>query len=290
MLPSFHYYQPESLAEALNLLADLPGPKKVLAGGTDVIPALSRGELAVEHLVSLKKLDELREIRRVGANLHVGALVTFRELVSSPLVAGFCRLLGEAAAAVGGPQVRNQGTVGGNVVNASPAGDLLPPLFALGAQVKLCRRGGERVLPLAEFLLGMGKTMLMPEEILTEVIFPALPGGAASSFVKLGRRNSLAISRISMAVIIFRNRQGRIEEARLALGAVAPRPVRAERAEALLKGRCPGPALLEEAVAAIAETVAAILGRRASAPYKRVAVKGVARQALLRAVPEFGKP
>jgi len=289
VLPPFAYYQPETLAEAVNLLAELPEPKKVLAGGTDILPAMRKGELTAEHLVSLQRLTELSQIELWDGNVRIGALVTFRELATSPLIQKACNLLAEAAASVGGPQVRNQGTIGGNIVNASPAGDLLPPLFALEAQVRVCRRGGERILPLSEFLLGMGKTLILPEEILTGVIFPALPERAAGSFVKLGRRNSLAISRISMAAVITRTPDGDIEDARLVLGASAPRPVRAPAAEALLRGKYPGPALLEQVVASIAETVAAILGDRPSAPYKRVAVKGVARQALLKVVPEFGQ-
>jgi len=175
VLPPFEYYQPQTLGEALELLATLPEPKKVLAGGTDVIPALRRQELAAEHLVSLRRLTELTQIELQNGNIRVGALVTFRELAASPLINQTAKLLAEAAAAVGGPQVRNQGTIGGNIVNASPAGDLLPPLIALAARVRFCRRGGERVLPLVEFLAETGKTRLTPEEILTEIVFPALP-------------------------------------------------------------------------------------------------------------------
>ncbi|MEW5898470.1 MAG: xanthine dehydrogenase family protein subunit M, partial [Bacillota bacterium] len=134
-----------------------------------------------------------------------------------------------------------------------------------------------------------GKTLLSSEEILTGVVFPALPPEAGSSFVKLGRRNSLAISRISMAVIVTLAPDESIADARLVLGAVAPRPVRAFDAEALLRGKRPGPALLEEAVASIVETVKTVLGSRASAPYKRIAVRGVAQEALKKAVPAFAR-
>lgn len=289
MLPPFDYHQPDSLAEALALLAALPGPKKVLAGGTDLVPALRRGDLSPAHVVSLKRLDGMRETITEDGYIRIGALVTFSRLAEFPIFKGPYNLLAEAALQVGGPQVRNQGTIGGNIVNASPAGDLLPPLTALEARVRICREGGERVLPLDEFLVGLGETRIAPEEILSEVIFPVLPARAASSFVKLGRRNSLAISRISLAAIIVTCNGGEvIEEARFALGAVGPKPVRVPAAEALLRGRKPSPALLEEAVAAIAGDVAARLGSRASAPYKRVAVRGVAREALIKAEPRFG--
>lgn len=287
MLPTFNYYQPASLAEALALLRSLPEPKKILAGGTDLVPALRRGDLAPAYVVSLKNLAELRQIRQENGKIYLGALVTFSDLVSSPLFAGPHALVAQAAAQVGGPQIRNQGTVGGNVVNASPAGDLLPPLVALEAEVRLCHAGGERVLPLAGFLQGAGKTQIRPDEILVEVAFAALPATASSAFVKLGRRNSLAISRLSAAVVVVREPGGRIKEARLCLGAVAPRPIRVPQAEALLQGAYPTPALLEEVIAAVARAVAESLGSRASAPYKRVAVRGVVREALVRAAPEF---
>ncbi len=288
MLQPFNYHQPSSMEEALSLMATLPGPKKVLAGGTDLVPALRRGELSPAHVVSLKQLAEMREIKIKEGRVHIGALVTFSQLAEFRPFRGPHNLLAEAALQVGGPQIRSQGTIGGNIVNASPAGDLLPPLVALEAEVRLCRAGGERVLPLDEFLKGLGRTCIEQEEILTEAVFPVLPGQAASSFVKLGRRNSLAISRISMAAILVPGATGIIEEARLALGAVAPKPVRVPRAEALLKGRRPDPSLLEEAVTAVAETVAATLGDRPSAPYKKVAVRGVAREALIKAAPQFG--
>lgn len=287
MLPNFNYHRPTSLAEALALLRGLPGPKKILAGGTDLIPALRRGELAPAHVISLKNLSELRRLRQENGRVHLGALATFSDLASSPLCAGPHALLAQAAAQVGGPQIRNQGTLGGNIVNASPAGDLLPPLVALEAEVRLCREGGERILPLAAFLKGSGHTQILEDEILAEVIFAALPARAVSAFVKLGRRNSLAISRISLALVIVRGEEGTIEEARLALGAVAPRPIRVPAAEALLKGARPDPSLGEAVVAAVAETAAESLGSRASAPYKRVAVRGVVREALVRAIPEF---
>jgi len=287
VLPGFNYYQPRSLAEALLLLRNLPEPKKILAGGTDLVPAMRRGEVAPAHLVSLKNLVELRRMREENGKLYLGALVTFSDLAASPLLSGPHALLAQAAAQVGGPQIRNQGTVGGNVVNASPAGDLLPPLAALEAEVRLCRANGERVLTLKEFLQGEGRTQIRADEILVEVAFSALPVEARSAFVKLGRRNSLAISRLSAAVAVVREEDGRIKETRLCLGAVAPQPLRVPSAESRLTGAYPTPALLEEVIALVAQAVAESLGNRASAPYKRVAVRGVVREALLRAVPEF---
>lgn len=287
MLPPFNYYQPESLTEALALLAGLPQPKKILAGGTDIIPALRRGELFPANIISLGRLQQLKKIEVDNGIIRVGAMATFSELASSPLFSGAHSLVTQAASRVGGPQIRNQGTIGGNVVNASPAGDMLPPLLALGAGVRLIREEGERVVPLDEFLSGVGRTIIAPDEVLAEVSFPALPENAATIFIKLGRRNSLAISRINMAAIFLYDSGGRMKEARIALGAVAPKPVRVPSAEAMLKGQTPGPDLLEAIIAEVASTVAKMLGDRPSAPYKRMAVRGVTRQALCGADSRF---
>lgn len=288
MLPPFNYYQPESLTEALALLAQLPQPKKILAGGTDIIPALRRGDLFPASIISLCRLQQLNKIEIDNGVIRIGAMATFSHLASSPLFKGAHRLVAQAASQVGGPQVRNQGTIGGNIVNASPAGDLLPPLLALGAGVRLIREKGERVVPLDDFLAGAGRTVIAPDEVLAEVIFPALPENAATIFIKLGRRNSLAISRISMAGIFIYGPGGLIEEARLTLGAVAPNPVRVPSAENMLKGQTPAPDLLEKVISEVGSAVAKMLGDRPSAPYKRMAVRGVARQALCGTDSRFG--
>ncbi|MFZ5650888.1 MAG: FAD binding domain-containing protein [Bacillota bacterium] len=283
MLPPFNYHQPGSLPEALALLAALPQPKKIIAGGTDIIPALCRRDLFPANVISLGKLSEMKKINVENGVVRIGAMLTFSHLASSGILSGGYRLVSEAASQVGGPQIRNQGTIGGNIVNASPAGDMLPPLVSLDAGVRLISERGERIVPLADFLTGAGQTIITADEVLAEVTFPALPENAVSSFIKLGRRNSLAIARISMAALILYDSKKRIGEARLALGSVAPKPVRMPSAEAMLKGQTPCPDLLEEVITEVGNTVGALLGDRPSAPYKRAAVRGVARQALCRA-------
>lgn len=287
MIPCFKYHQPAELEETLELLTGLSGSKKVLAGGTDLVLALRRQELSPNHIVSLKRLSQLKKIEIGHGEVHIGALVTFSELLESTIIKESFALLVEAAQQVGGPQIRNQGTVGGNIITASPAGDLLPPLLALGASVKLIKKGSERIVPLEQFLIGLGKTTILPEEILSEVFFPVLPNNTTSSFFKLGRRNSLAISRISMAVILFHDAKGLINDSRLVLGAVGIKPFRATLAEKSLKGCLPDSLLLEKAITSIAQSVSSSLGDRSSATYKKRAVQGVARQALCKAEPIF---
>lgn len=287
MIP-FKYHQPETIEEALDLLEYLPGSKKVLAGGTDLVLSLRRGDTNPEHLISLKELDSLRGMHLVNGNFHIGACVTFAEIAESSLFDPPHVLLAEAARQVGAPQIRNQGTIGGNIVNASTAGDMLPPLLALKASVTLLKKGSQRVVPLDNFLVSMNKTAIEPDEILSEIVFPALPNQAASSFVKLGRRNSLAISRLSLAVVLYYSKDKMIEDARISLGAAGPVPFRATLVEERLKNSHPDPALLEDVMDLFSQTVSASLGNRASQPYKRVAVRGVARQALCNAEPRFG--
>lgn len=287
MIP-FKYHQPETIGEALDLLEYLPGSKQVLAGGTDLVLSLRRGDTNPEHLISLKQLDSLKGMHLVNGKFHIGALVTFAEIAESLLFGPPYLLLAEAARQVGAPQIRNQGTIGGNIVNASTAGDMLPPLLALKASVKLLKKGSERVVPLDSFLVSMNKTAIQPDEILSEVVFSALPNQAASSFVKLGRRNSLAISRLSLAVILFYGKDKTIEDACISLGAAGPRPFRATVVEERLKNSNPDSGLLEEVIDLFSQTVSTSLGNRASQPYKRVAVRGVARQAFCNTEPRFG--
>lgn len=284
----FKYHLPENMEEALDLLSYLPGSKKALAGGTDLVLAMRRNDLSPEHLISLKQLEQLKGIKLVNGEFHIGALVTFAEIAESELFDGPHKLLVEAARQVGAPQIRNQGTLGGNIVNASAAGDLLPPLLALNARLTLLKKGSQRVVPLDSFLIAMNKTVIEPDELLSEIVFPVLPNKASSSFVKLGRRNSLSISRMSIAVILCYDKNRLIETARIALGAVGPRPIRAAVAEENLRNISPNLELLEEAIAALSQTVSSNLGNRATAPYKKIAVRGIGRQALCNAEPLFG--
>lgn len=275
------YYQPQSLTAALELLAKPDGKLVPLAGGTDVIPAMGKGELNVDGLVDLSKIPDIRRISSEGSEVKIGGLSTFGQIEKSPLIRAKALLLAEAAGAVGSPQIRNLGTIAGNIANASPAADTVTALIALDAKVKLESLAGSRTVLVSELLCGAGKTNINPREIITEITFTIPPGGSNTGFVKLGRRKALAIARMNLAMIITGNEE-RIDFARVSLGAVGPNPCRSKALENILIGRKPSRTLVEVFVSEAEREVSRMLGSRPSAAYKSKAVKGIARDLLSR--------
>lgn len=280
---SLRFYQPLELTEAVDLLTSSPGVGKLLAGGTDLVLQMREGKVKPDFVVDLSKIQELRFIKSEAGLIRIGTMATFTDLHTSPLLRERVTCLAEAAGLVGSPQIRNQGTVGGNIANASPAADSVPALVALGAVVKITGGAGTREAKLSDILVGAGKNNLAPDEIITEVSFSEPNPVAVSAFVKLGRRKALAISRISVAVLVALDSPGeRVIEARIGLGSVAPNPFRVTTAEAALLHRGLTPEGMEEAVEAVCAEASVTLSNRASAAYKKAAVRGVAREALAR--------
>src|SRR5581483_11790981 len=192
-MSTFEYHEPRSVAEAVALAARFGDDARFLAGGTDLVIQMRRGRLAPRHVVSLRQVPGLDALR-VDGRVHLGALVTHRRLERAPVFQGRLRGLVEGAEVVGGHQVRNVGTVGGNVVNASPAADVVPVLLALDAVVVMVGPEAERRLPLGAFLLGPGRTAKRPEELVTAVELPTPAAGTATAFLKAGRRRAMEIS------------------------------------------------------------------------------------------------
>lgn len=275
------YYAPAGLSELLDWMAQQTGKTVILAGGTDVLVEMRDPAHRPESIVALYKVPELKGIRSQGDLITIGAMTTFTELAESPLIREKAFVLAQAANAVGSPQVRNRGTVGGNIVNASPAADTVPALMALDARLRLVSAAGMREILLEEFFLGMGKTKLAPGEVLQDITFPALNGLTGSAFGKLGRRNALAISRVSVAVVLgYSEDKEIVTDCRVAVGAVAPNPFRVRTAEqawlscsltADNRDRCVGGALAE---------ISRTLGQRASAVYKKQAGPALIRTTL----------
>ncbi len=231
--------RPETLTEVLELLST--DGAKALAGGTNVMVDIKKGREQAEYFVSLDALEELKQIEKKTDGLHIGSLVTFTELeayLTLRAPAG-CAALREAAASVGGPQIRNRGTVGGNILCASPSSDSVPALMVLDAELHLIRRDGagrkERRVLLADFILGVRKTDLQPGEVLTEIVIPAKRG--VSCFYKAGTRKAMAISVVNQAMYLELGEDGAIEKAAVASGSVAPMVVRAPKTEAFLVGK-----------------------------------------------------
>jgi CO/xanthine dehydrogenase FAD-binding subunit len=282
----FDLLTPKTVDEALALLAD-PGGQPI-AGGTDLIPLMQADELRPERVIDLSRLSALRDIRQDGDGyVRIGALTTHAQLKASALLWEQATALAQAARSVGGVQTRQRGTIGGNLVNASPAADVALALLALEAQVTLRSLRGARQLSLNEFLTGPGRTVRHDGELLTQVAF-ALPGPASgSAFRKLGKRSAMIIAVVSVAAVLVLE-DGLIRDARIALGSVAPTVIRAPQAEALLRGQPPGEALFREAGALARQEARSIDDFRASAEYRRRMVAVLTRRALAEALGRTG--
>ncbi len=279
---SFEYHEPTSVAEAIDLGARFGADGRFLAGGTDLIIQIHRGKLRPRHVVSLHRVSGLDGIDANGS-VTLGALVTHRALERHAAFQGRLRALVEGAEVVGGHQVRNVGTLGGNIVNASPAADVTLVLLSLDATVTCAGPGGERTLPLDGFLAGPGQTALLRGELLTRVRFSALSERSATAFLKAGRRRAMEISVVCVAVRLTLDAAGeRCTEARIALGAVAPTTRRARAAEQALVGRALTEAVLRDAGRLAAAESEPISDVRASARYRTLLVETLVARALAR--------
>ena len=273
---------PTSLAGAFALLADAGGgPWKPLAGGTDLMVQLA-GEIGEppERIIDIWALDELRGITVEADALVIGALTTYTEIRRSPDVGRLAPVLADAAATIGAAQIQNRGTLGGNVVNASPAGDTLPVLLALDAELVLGSTTGERTVPAAAFWTGYRTTARRDDELLLRVRIPIVDGRDVR-FRKVGTRRAQAISKVVMALAWRPGRGGTWSEVRLGLGSVAATPVRSTATEAVLEGAQPTREVADAAVEALTAEIQPIDDVRSTADYRR-AVAGRVLHRLLR--------
>jgi CO/xanthine dehydrogenase FAD-binding subunit len=233
------YSRPNTLSEAVNLLAASGG--KILAGGTDVFPSLGDAPLT-GTVVDISALRELRGISEDDQYFRIGGLTTWTDIALKRLPRCFDALKA-AAHEIGGVQIQNRGTVAGNLCNASPAADGVPPLLALDAVVELISQTGTRQLPLADFIVGNRKTLRQPGEILSQVLVPRSIENAASTFLKLGARDYLVISIAMVAVVLQKDRPGLITDARVSVGSCSAVAKRLPELERVLIGASAGPGL-----------------------------------------------
>lgn len=281
-MPQFDYIRPESLPEALTLVNDTARASRLLAGGTDLLVHLHHYDPDFDRVVDISLLPELKTIARTGDTIHLGSSVTFAEVIESALLQQTVPFLIEACQLVGGPQIRNMGTLGGNVVNAAACADSLPVLVCLDAAAHLHGLAGERAIPLAEFVLKPNVVQLQPGEILTHFTFAEPPSGVQTAFIKLGRRKAQAISRLTMAAMGRLDATGAVDFVRLTPGAATPQIVRFSAVEAMLMGQTPTPALLAEAGRQTAAAMITITGRRWSTEFKEPVIAALAERALQR--------
>jgi len=272
-------FSPRTLAEACGALAAEPGLVR-LAGCTDLMVATPERRLAFPGLLDLTGIAEIRGIQETAAGLSVGATTTFRELRRSPEVQARFPALAAAAAKIGGWQIQNRATLGGNLANASPAGDSLPVLLALGATVVAVGPRGRREIPGESFFVGYRRTALAADEILAWVLLPTPPPGTVQAFRKVGTREAQAISKVVVA-LAGRVADGRIADLRLAAGSVAPVPLRLAAAEAAVRGLPPGPEAAELAGRTAAAEVTPIDDVRSTGAYRAWALERVVRRLVL---------
>ena len=289
MIGPFDYKIPKMLSEACDLLWDYGDQAKLIGGGTDLVIALRNGDLKPSCLIDVSNIPELRRIEEKDGTVSVGAAVTHSEIASSSIIKKYGKVLSDAVAEIGSPQIRNVGTIGGNIINASPAADTLPPLMVLDAVAQVTSREGQKEVPLHLLFKGPYETNLKPHEILVRVSFRKLSSDIKSSFVRLARREAMAIARMSVAVILQREKGKRqIKEVRISLGSVTPTPQRITDVEAILRGKTPDEERLKIASRKISEVMIQHSGIRPTTSYKAPVVEALFMRGLRQALGKEG--
>lgn len=284
-LPRFRYVAASSLEAACALLAEHGDRARVLAGGTDLLLRMKRlpRRDVPEIVIGLRAVAGLDAVRLDGDGLSIGATALLASVANSPDVQRLYPALAAAARSTATVQIRNMGTVVGNLCNASPAADTATPLLVYGASAILARAGGgRRTLPLEELFLGPGRTALAPGELVSEIRVPPPCGRAGSDYQRLSQRSRVDIAAVGVSTLLCIDRDGSCARARIALGAVAPVPMRATSAEHVLEGTTPTAERIAEAAAAAAAQSRPISDVRASADYRRRMVEVLTRRGLTR--------
>jgi len=282
ILPKFDYHEPTTLEEALRLLSELGGNARILAGGTDL---LVRMKLKVEkpsHLISLRKIPRLDAIiPRENHGVTIGPFVTAADLSKNELISDRFTPVALAAGRLGAPVVRNRATLGGNIVNARPAADLPPALMVLDAVLKLKSASSERELLVGEFFVGPGESVIEPNELLVSIFMERPAPWSGGAYIKLGARKTLEISMVNVAVMLtLQEPTGPIVDVKIALGAVAPTPVRAFAAEEFLIGRQPSEQVFLEAGAIGVGMCQPITDHRGTMEYRCLMIETLTSRAL----------
>jgi len=277
----FDYHTPSSLDEAFMLLETHSGDVKLLAGGTDLIPQMKMRRVEPGHIINLKRIPDLSGIKQYNGSLHIGALSRLRDIEKSMLLVERAPLLTETVKTMASVQVRNLGTIGGNVCNASPAADTAISLIALGAKAQVASSTGVRSVLIEDFFTGPGKTVMEYDEILISISVPVMTENSGSSFIKIGRV-VLDLATVNAAVSITLDCD-LIHKVRVAIGAVAPTPLRLTIVEDYLVGKPPSFEVFEAAGELASETVKPISDVRSTAEYRKAVSKTIIMDTLDRA-------
>ena len=264
------YLFPISIKEALEYISS-EKDSKIIAGGTDLIIQISDGFITPQMLIDISHIEKLKKIERTEEGFKIGAAVTLGEIASSKFLP---QCLIQGAKSIGSPQIRNLGTIGGNICNASPCGDILTPIIVLEGELILISPYGKRRIPAKDFFVGPKKTVIAKDEILSEIIFKKIfLNEGSSSFSKIGNRNGQTISQVNVTIWLKkRERSNEIEDIRIAVGSVAPIPLRLEKVEVFLKGKTINQEILKDALKMIDEQIKPISDVRSSESYRRMVI------------------
>jgi len=278
---AFAYHAPTSLAEAVSILEREGGGGKILAGGTDLLIAIKERGFVPNYVVSLRDVKELQQVSfDANTGLRIGAGAKLSEVAAHPVVQERYPIIVQGASLVGSLQIQNQGTVVGNVCNAAPSADTAPPLVALGATARIIGPGGERSVPVEEFFVGPGRTVLKSDELVAEILVPAPPARSGGAYERFTPRQEMDIAVVGAGSVLTLGSGDRCTAARICLGAVAPTPVRAKAAEVALIGKDVTPETIEAAAEAALKDAQPISDQRGSAEYRKHLVKVLVRRTL----------
>ena len=285
---SYEFLTTQKIEEALNYL-DKFSKVHILAGGTDLLVNLYKESLRLpnfDYLLDISNIPELKIINSINNFIEIGTLVTHSRLINETLIKNNFPVLTEAAYTIGSTQIRNRGTIGGNIVNASPAADLLPPLIALKAEIELTSGEGKRVLSLEEFLDGPYKTKIQANELLTKVKIPLLADNYYTDFQKIGRRKALSIARLSLAMVTKIDEEGVFQDTRVVPGSATPYSQSLPESEKAINGKSVLNIDLEGIGKITSKEMVSITGERWSTPYKKPTIAVLIKRALEKIIKE----
>lgn len=276
--------KPETLDEALEMLSHNP-KLKIIAGGTDVLIRMRSGAISGAELLSLRSINGMDEIAILeDGTISIGAMATFAQVFRNDIINKYLPVLSEAAVSVGGPQIRNMGTIGGNICNGAVSADSAATMFAYAAALKLSSSAGTRIVPVRDFYSGPGKVNLLPGEILTNILISQENyKNTSGCYIKYSSRKAMDIAMLGVSVVC-RTEEGKFSDVRIALGVAAPTPIRCSEAEAYAKGRDITPETLKEIGKLAVKSSRARDSWRASKAYREHLIKILTVRALKEAV------
>ncbi len=285
-LPKFEYFTPKTIEEACSLLAKYKGEARILAGGSDLLVKMKNRRMIPSYLISIQNVPDLDYIRYdEEEGLRIGALTTLEAIKTSATIRRRFGILGQAAGVMASVEIRNQGTIGGNVCNAAPSAETAPALIALAAKAKIAGPEGERTVALEDFFTGPGETVLQTGEILTEIQIPNPPPRSGGVYLKYSIRK-MDIAAVGVGVVLTLDGGETCADIKIVLGAVAPTPIRARKAEEVIRGQEPNEELMARAAQTASEESRPIDDIRSRAENRRKMVGTLTRQAIEQAAKE----